>query len=160
VCFDRDVVIPALYERDRCSRGNPWMSLTPSEIFTLRRGTVHASGHVVIAGLGMGYQLIAASRRKQVKRITLVERDEELVAWLRPVLAPRLRCPVKWVVGDAYEVMPKLTADVALVDIFPGFGDVRDDAEDFFNSCPTIPRIWCWGLRGYLTDNDRSTRRY
>ncbi|RMG96183.1 MAG: class I SAM-dependent methyltransferase [Deltaproteobacteria bacterium] len=148
VVFDGDVAIPALYEKDpRTGRfgPHPWMSLTPSEIMTLRAGTRLAKGHVVVAGLGLGHQLLDVARRIQVKRITLVERSAELVDWLLPVLRPRLRKPLRVVVGDAFEALPRIAADIALVDIYPEYGGNRDATLALARACPKIRRFWGWG---------------
>ncbi len=144
VIFDAPVVVPALHERERFSARYeflPWMSLTPMEMITLRPGTQRAKGHVVIAGLGLGHQLIEVSRRKQVKRLVLVERSRELCGWLLPKITPHLGRPIDdIVIGDAHIELPKLEADVALVDIFPDYGGNK-----FYAPCPGIKSIWCWG---------------
>ena len=150
VLFDSPVTIPALHERDRHGvegRWNtvPWMSITPMELLTLRPGTQRAKGRVVIAGLGLGHQLIEVSKRKQVKSIVLVERSQELVDWLMPHITPHLTRPIEIVVGDAYKVMPDLTADVALVDIFKGYGSNNDERDQLRRSCTNIKFIWAWG---------------
>lgn len=136
VRFDQDVLIPIIF-----TTWDPWMSLTPSEYLTLRPGTKMARGRVVVAGLGMGYQLVEVAKRKQVTSIVLVERDQELFNWLWPRIEPLVGRPVEVIIGDAYEVLPRLEAEVALVDIFPGFGHNRFPAA----TCPGIKRIWCWG---------------
>jgi len=152
VIFDSDVVIPALYqERAPEDPGTgkwnlaPWMSLTPGEILTLRPGTRLAKGKVVIAGLGLGHQLIEVSKRLQVKKIVLVELDQELVDWMLPVLRPHIRKPLEVLVGDAYEIIPKLTADVALIDIFPGYGDGFRRVAELAKQSPRIKKFWGWG---------------
>jgi hypothetical protein len=148
VVFDGPVVLPALYETKRLGVSydrEPWMSLTPMEIMTMRPGTRMARGDVVIAGLGLGHQLIEVSRRKQVKRLRLVEHDASLIDWLMPRIEPHLGRKVEVIVGDAYVKLPKLTADVALVDIFPNYGNNDYDASQLRRSCKSIPKIWCWG---------------
>jgi hypothetical protein len=152
VLFDSDVMIPALYERrpaDDPGPGvwneTPWMSLTPAELLTLRPGTRMAKGRVVIAGLGLGHQLIEVSKRLQVKRIVLVERDQELVDWILPVLRPHVRKPLEVLVGDAYQLLPKLVADVALIDIFPSYGDGFRRVPELAARSPGIKKIWGWG---------------
>ena len=151
VIFDDDVGIPALFqavrhpgEPPRWGR-SPWMSLTPAELPTLRPGTRMARGHVVIAGLGLGHQLIEVSRRLQVKRVTLVERSQELVDWLLPVIRPYLRKPLKVIVGDAYTVIPTLRADVALVDIFPRYGGAQQKLDAIKRQTKGIRKFWAWG---------------
>jgi hypothetical protein len=152
VVFDTDVIIPALYQaRDPDEPGTrrwnaaPWMSLTPAELMTLRPGTRLAKGKVVIAGLGLGHQLIEVSKRLQVKRIVIVELDQELVDWILPVIKPHVRKPLDVIVGDAYDVIPKLTADVALIDIFPGYGDGYRRVAELAKQTPGIKKFWGWG---------------
>jgi hypothetical protein len=166
VLFDEDIIIPALYERPsedlggwKCRYGqeSPWMSLTPppNEILTLRPGTRLAKGHTVVAGLGLGHQLLDVLRRKKVTQVTLVEKSQELAEWI----LPRLRSAypnIDWSklaveIGDAYKVIPKLTADVCLLDIFPDYGGNSYGAfklECCFRDAgrpDSIPRIWAWG---------------
>lgn len=50
VMFTGPVHIPILSRA-----GEAWMSLTPSEILTLREGNRIAKGHTLVAGLGMGW---------------------------------------------------------------------------------------------------------
>ncbi len=152
VVFDGDVIIPALYEaRPDPLPGEPrwnpapWMSLTPAELMTLRPGTRLAKGHTVIAGLGLGHQLIEVSKRLQVKRITIVELDQELVDWILPVIRPHVRKRLDVVVGDAYQAIPQLKADVALIDIFPGYGDGFRRVAELQRASPAIKKFWGWG---------------
>ncbi len=86
--WDGPVSIPALHERLSYNKDHwdqvPWMSLTPMEMMTMRHGTKRARGRVIVAGLGLGHQLIEVSKRKQVKEIVLVEKSQELVDWILP----------------------------------------------------------------------------
>ena len=164
VVFDGTVIIPALFQKDDYSftgwGQHPFMSLTPMELLTLRAGTKLATGHVVIAGLGMGHQLIEVARKKTVKKITVVEKCQELVDFIWPEIWKHLPAgkSVELVVGDAYEELPKLTANVALVDIFEHYGSNRFEVRDLSPgsykhnnfgwkpvSCPGIKRVWVWG---------------
>ena len=155
VIFDGPVAIPALFMADKHTFtvwDRPFMSLTPMEFFTLRAGTKLAKGHTVIAGLGMGHQLIEVSKKKSVKQITVVEKSAELVKFIWPEIKKHLPAdkPIELLVGDAYEVLPDLTADVALVDIFPDYGSNRFEIIQRGRGwvqvpCPGIKRIWVWG---------------
>ncbi len=63
-----------------------------------------------------------------------------------PKIAPHMHSkPLDVVVGDAFEVMPQLAADVALVDIFPGYGCNSFDRERLRSKCPRIDFFWAWG---------------
>lgn len=143
VAFDGPVETPALYERgvNGLFTSKPWMSLTPMEIMTMRPGTRRAHGRVIIAGLGLGHQLIEVSQRRRVKEITLVEISRELVDWLWPRIAKFLGpVPVQLVVGDAAEVIPNIAhADVALIDTFKGYGG------NYVKYPVPADFVWCWG---------------
>lgn len=143
VTFDGEIILPSLFEPGGW-RGTPWMSLSPNELITLRPGTRKAKGHTIVAGLGLGHQLIQVSHRKQVKKLTLVEISAELVEWLMPRIKPHLGCPVDVVIGDANEVIPKMKADVCLMDIYEGFGFNQD--WEFVHKCNgNIGTVWFWG---------------
>jgi hypothetical protein len=150
VLFDGPVVIPALHDMDSCGtrwRVVPWMSLTPMEIFTLRNGTKLAKGTTAVVGLGLGHQLIEVSRRKQVKKIILVEESRELVDWLLPRIRLHMARPVdEVIIGDAYKELPKMKGvDVALVDIFKGYGSNHYRRDELRRQCFGIKHIWAWG---------------
>jgi hypothetical protein len=149
VMFDAPVIVPALFERDRYDetrfRRDPWMSFSPAEIISLRGGTRRAKGKVIVAGLGLGKQLLDVAARKKVKSIVLVEKSQELVDWIMPVLEPHIDKPLEVIVGDAYEELPKLEADVALVDIFLDYGNNDWERDKLRASCKDIGYIWCWG---------------
>jgi hypothetical protein len=149
VIFDSDVQLPAIYQ---CLPGEPgvwseapWMSLTPAELLTLREGTRLAKGRVVVAGLGLGHQLIEVSKRLQVKEVVLVERSQELVDFYLPRVRPLVKKRLTVLVGDAYEVLPTLAADVALVDIFPSYGGNEAATRELARRSPKIKKVWGWG---------------
>lgn len=145
VLFDTPVLVPSLHGLDREVYRGLWMSLTPMEVFSLRAGTHLAHGHTIVAGLGLGWALVEALEKPSVTRVTLVEINAELVAWLLPRVRARLSPaaaakPCDVVVGDARAVLPTLAADVALVDIFPRYGSNRLRV-----ATPQIGKVWCWG---------------
>lgn len=149
VCFDGDIVIPRLHQRRGGDRweDSPWMSITPQEILTLRCGTRFAKGTTVVAGLGMGHQLEQICKRKQVKKVIVVEREKGLVDWVTPQLDLNNK-DVEFVIGDAEKLVPEMEADAALTDIDPGYG------WNEFPHCPNIKKVWVWGSaklpdRGY-----------
>jgi len=147
VLWDDTVIIPALFDKRWGDwRDLPFMSLTPFEYLTLRAGTRLAKGRVVVAGLGLGHQLIEVSRRKQVKEIVLVEQSQSLVDFILPEVSRHLGpVPVQVIVGDAYQEMQSISADVALVDIFPGYGGNDFEQDKLRRTCKFIDTIWCWG---------------
>lgn len=151
VVWDSDVEIPALFERRTGAPPGvwntyPWMSITPGEILTLRVGTKLAKGKVVIAGLGLGHQLIEVAKRRGVTEIILVERSRELVEFILPRAIKH--CEGKKVsvaIGDAFAIVPQLEADVALLDIFPAYGENHGPTAALARRCRRIKKVWGWG---------------
>ncbi len=157
VLFDGDIPIPILFEREGPGlpfRKFPWMSLTPAELLTLRPGTKLAKGKVIIAGLGLAHQLIEVGKRRAVTEITVIERSRELVELIMPramaVLAEHGRTQVRVLGGDAFKLLPKLEADVALIDVFPAYGDNREVMAKLRRDCKKIGRLWDWGMSELL----------
>jgi len=158
VQFDDDVLIPALYERSRSAwntgfNPSPWMSFTPNELITLQPGTDIAYGTVVIAGLGLGHQLMAVARKKDVQRIILLEYNRVLADWLLPRIRELLGGDADKltdvIIGDAYDTIKGIEADVALIDIFPGWGDIRSEMNRFKSIVGSnIEYVWGWGIMG------------
>jgi hypothetical protein len=155
VMFDGDIEIPILFERERPGgpwRKYPWMSLTPAELLTLRTGTKLAKGKVIIAGLGLAHQLIEVGKRQAVTEITVVERSRELMELIMPramtALAHYGRHQVRVLGGDAFKLLPKLEADVALIDTFPAYGDNRAVMMQLRRECKHIKTMWDWGWPG------------
>lgn len=151
VVWDSDVEIPVLFERKPGGkRGEwkqyPWMSITPGEILTLRVGTKMAKGKVIIGGLGLAHQLIEVAKRRAVTEIVLVERSQELVEFLLPRAIKH--CEGKKVsvaIGDAYQILPMLDGDVALLDIFPAYGENHAATQRIAKQCRKIKKVWGWG---------------
>lgn len=150
VMFDGDLPITNLHFRNKPDGAwfeAPMMSFTPMEVRSLNLGTRLAKGHVVLGGLGLGYQLVEVSKRKQVTKITLVEKSQSLfnLVWPRVKSLIANGHEVNIIIGDVYEELPKLTADVALVDVFRNFGHNGHYRNQLKKTCPNIKGIWCWG---------------
>lgn len=156
VIWDGPVHIPCVWRRPHwvsaiCPQqlwervGTPYMSLTPMEIFSLRAGTRRAKGDVVVAGLGLGHQLIEVSKRKKVRRLRLIEIDQGLIDWIMPRIRPHLAQEVEVITANVYEVLPTLSADVALIDVFPRYGNNDIERDRLRKRCPDIGYIWAWG---------------
>lgn len=150
VVFDRSVFFPTLVEQTDYSR-RVWMSTTPMEVFTLRSGIRRAKGDVIVAGLGLGYQLSAICEKSSVKSVRVVEKDLELSQWLGKRIVSRCCAETKprIIVGDAHTLLPVMTGDVAIVDIWDSYG-----GNHFGPICPDINHVWCWGSSS-IADTER-----
>jgi hypothetical protein len=143
VYFDGDVANPVLANRNL----EPWMSPTPSEIMSQRPGIRAARGHVLVAGLGMGWLAGEICRKKGVRSVTVVERDQDIASFFGPgVVGPDGR-PVPVRVDDFYAT--DLSGfDSVIVDIWQGCGDAGWD-DDFQKVKRDLAdrrvRVWGWG---------------
>jgi len=105
---------------------NPWMSLTPSEIYTQRHQIKRAKGNVGMAGLGMGWAARRVLERKQVTSLTVYEHEEAVAEYFGERLKKEFGDRLTIVVGDAYKA-DWMVHDVALWDIWEGYGSAGDD---------------------------------
>lgn len=151
VRFTTNVNIPTLIEwKPGKHDATTWMSLTPSEMMTQRNGIRKATGEVVVYGLGLGWLLAQVCDKKSVKKVTVVEREREIIDWLKPKILeqyPQTSKVVDWVCQDAYEYIGQPKADdkrVHLFDIWPGYKEAPWD-DKFQKLKDVLPRIWGWG---------------
>ena len=56
-----------------------WMCITPNEINTMKPHIEKAKGDVVTFGLGLGYYAYMVANKKEVRSVTIVEKDEEII---------------------------------------------------------------------------------
>lgn len=59
---------------------NVWMSVTPMELESQAPHAHFATGHTVIAGLGMGVVLYNILRKPEVTKVTVLEKDKHVIA--------------------------------------------------------------------------------
>ncbi len=75
--------------------GVEWMAIKPNEIETMRAPVARANGHVLTAGLGMGYFAYMAARKEAVKSVTVIERDPTVISLFEAELLPQFDCRKK-----------------------------------------------------------------
>ena len=56
-----------------------WMSLNPNEINTMKPFIKEGHGNVLVLGLGMGYVPFMLAKKEEVKHITIIETDKQIV---------------------------------------------------------------------------------
>lgn len=106
-----------------CRGGDVWMSLSPMEMESQAIGIAAARGHVAIMGLGMGWAAAECALDPEVDRVTVIERDPDVIA-LHRELALFDRLPggcgdkVRIVEGDALEWRPDEAVDLLMPDIW------------------------------------------
>ncbi len=84
--FSQKFIFPAIYENDRL-----WMSITPNEINTMKKSIDEASGDVLAYGLGLGYYAYMTSIKENVKSVTIVEKNEDIIKLFQENIFPFFR---------------------------------------------------------------------
>jgi threonine dehydrogenase-like Zn-dependent dehydrogenase len=113
--------------------GRSWMSLTPFELESQGLGVRAAEGHVLIFGLGLGWAACACAALPAVARVTVVERDPDVIALHRELdvfaqLPAEAQAKLRIVEDDAYSYRPDQAVHVLLPDIWlPLVNDGRFD---------------------------------
>ena len=72
--FDKDYHYLTLSKNN-----NIWMCITPNEINTMKPHLDKARGKVITFGLGLGYFAFMASLKKEVSKVTIIEKDENII---------------------------------------------------------------------------------
>lgn len=145
--FTKPVLWPVLSKMDDSNDLVTWMSLSPMEMMTQRRGVQLATGTCLVGGLGLGWFLQKICKKPSVTRVILVEKDEALLTAVLPRLQelfPEVAVKVRDVhADDVYNHIGKHGNDVRhLLDIWPGYGNW----DSKFETAKTqVPHLWGWG---------------
>ena len=122
--FDHNFEFPCIMEG-----GTIWMSVTPNEICTMESHILRAHGDVLTLGCGMGYYAYMASLKDDVKTVTIVEREQNVIELFEEYILPQFehKEKIRLVKADAIEYMEKLEDgqfDVCFADIWKGNNDL------------------------------------
>lgn len=121
--FKEKFFFPAIYENNRL-----WMSITPNEIHTMKEPIYQANGHVLTFGLGLGYFAYMSSLKQEVIDVTIVEKDQEVIALFQAEILPKFKTKGKFkiICDDAYHFlqnMDDVTYNFVFVDIYHDASD-------------------------------------
>ncbi len=106
--------------------GRPWMSLVPHELFTMKEPIKEAKGNVLTFGLGMGYFAYEASRKEEVRSLTIIEEDPDVIAFFSSYLASLFPLEkIRIIQGDAIRFAKESKERFDYL-----FSDINHDAED------------------------------
>lgn len=127
-----------------CEGGNIWMSLNPNEIETMEPFINKAEGNVLVFGLGMGYVPFMMSEKSEVKHITIIEKDQNIINLFNTLLFPSFPHKEKITIvrSDAlkYDISHK-QYDYIFADLWHS----PEDGLDLFIRLKTIDMgIDCW----------------
>ena len=64
------------------------MCITPNEINTMEKHIAKAKGNIVTFGLGLGYFAYMASMKNDVKNVTIVEKDKDIISLYNQYIFP------------------------------------------------------------------------
>ena len=106
-----------------------WMSITPNEIKTMEPAIKKASGNIIVFGLGLGYFAFMTSLKEEVKSVTIIENDINIINIYKENLLPLFpqKEKINIVHADALEVIRKpLPYDFAFVDLWHSVEDGFD----------------------------------
>lgn len=125
--FDDGFTYPCIFEEDMC-----WMSITPNEIITMEEDVDKATGDVLTIGLGLGYYAYMVHLKDDVKSVTIVERQPEVIEIFEKYILPQFEHPEKiYIVNeDAFEYLEKLEDgkfDYCFCDIWQNPTDGMED---------------------------------
>jgi hypothetical protein len=100
-----------------------WMSLSPHEIESQELGCRYARGHTVVLGLGMGWVAVNMALNPEVRQVTVIERDPEVIELFRQSqaldgLPAGITDKLRIIEADALEWMPDDDVDFLYADIW------------------------------------------
>ncbi|PWC55627.1 hypothetical protein [Azospirillum sp. TSO22-1] len=142
-----------------------WMSMTPFETESQEIGCRLATGHTVVMGMGMGWAAANAALRPAVSRVTIVERDPEVIGLIRDTgifdqLLTDAAAKIAIVQADALEWRSEAPVDTLLADIWLRLnGDDRVDHVRTMRANTGAPRVYFWGQEMVLARRARDTGR-
>ena len=121
--FSERFTFPAILEN-----GVEWMTVTPNEIGTMRAPIAAAHGRVLTLGLGLGYFAFCAAEKETVERVTVVERDADVIDLFTRYILPQFphKEKIEIVKADAFDHLETLTPD----DFDYLFADLWHDQSD------------------------------
>jgi len=100
-----------------------WMAMLPSEIESQEVGLSGASGHTLVFGLGMGWLAANAALLPEVERVSVVERDPDIIALAHSSgvfeqLPEAARRKLDIIQADAFDWVPSAPVDNMQADIW------------------------------------------
>ena len=122
--------MPVLLRRspDNAELWETWMSLSPHEIESQEPGCLCAMGHTVVMGLGMGWIALNAALNPKVRRVTVVELDQEVIELITATgvinqAPPEIAAKIVVVHADSLEWQPDGAVDFLYADIWRPIAD-------------------------------------
>ncbi len=108
-----------------------WMSITPNEIETMKDPIAKASGNIVTFGLGLGYFAYMTSLKNDVKSITIIDNNQNLIDLFKTKILPQFKYQekIKIINADAINFLTSSNMskfDYAFIDLWHNPNDGID----------------------------------
>jgi spermidine synthase len=142
-----------------------WMSMTPYEIESQEIGVRLSRGHVLIQGLGMGWSAVACALREEVTRVTVVERDRDIIALYDAIgvadqLPATARAKIRIVESDAFAYRADSPVDLLMPDIWrPLVSDGRVQEVQRLQANAGAGAVYFWGQEMEIARHARAAGR-
>jgi len=128
--------------------GQTYMSLTPMEVQSATLAIYLAAGDVATCGLGMGYFALKCAAKDNVTRVTVYERNQDVIDYFTEHFADREGYEkIVIVKGDARETLRERRHDFVYVDTYATMlpDEIVDDIA-LYGAENEINEYWFWGL--------------
>ena len=106
-CFAEDTSFPAVYENNL-----PWMSIVPSEIYSMQKDIETVSGRLLVLGLGLAYFPFMAAMKENVESVTVIECSSEITGFYEKIISVQfpeeIRNKIHVIQQDAYEYLSSM----------------------------------------------------
>ena len=112
-------------------QGVTWMNITPNEIETMEKAVKEAKGKILVFGLGLGYFPYMALLKEDVKSVTIIENDQNIISLFNSCLKDKFPHQEKLsiIYDDANNYINKIYShDYVFVDLWHN----PEDGIDFF----------------------------
>ena len=126
---------------------NIWMSLNPNEIETMKPYIKRGKGRVLVLGLGMGYVPFMLANKDDVRSVTIIEKDQNIIDLFNALIWPSFthKEKIKIIKDDAINFTAK-RENIQQFDYI--FADLWHNPEDGLSLFVALKRnvrnIDCW----------------
>lgn len=102
--FTKDISFPVIYKNNI-----PWMSIVPSEINTMQHHIDKMYGDVLVLGCGLGYIAYMLSLKDNVSKITIIEKDYNVIKMFKDNILPQFKNKdkIEIILNDAINYLAK-----------------------------------------------------
>lgn len=125
--FNQTFAFPAVLENKRI-----WMTIIPNEIETMKEPIAKSTGNVLTYGLGLGYFAFMVSEKEDVKTVTVVDRNPDVIRLFKQRILPQFpnKEKIKIIPADAFafaeQEMAKGNYDFVFTDLWHDVSDGLD----------------------------------